>query len=34
VSAFPPVFDQGWFFFLYLFVDALLFPLASTVYVA
>jgi len=34
VSAFPPVFDQGWFFFLYLFVDALFFPLASTVYVA
>jgi uncharacterized membrane protein YdjX (TVP38/TMEM64 family) len=32
--AFPPVFDQLWFFLLYLFVDALAFPLASTVYVA
>jgi membrane protein YqaA with SNARE-associated domain len=30
----PPVFEQWWFFFGYLFVDALLFPLASTVYVA
>ena len=34
MSTFPPLFDQGWFYFLYLFVDALLFPLASTVYVA
>jgi uncharacterized membrane protein YdjX (TVP38/TMEM64 family) len=30
----PGLFDQLWFYFLYLFVDALLFPLASTVYVA
>jgi len=34
VSAFPPVFDRLDFFFGYLFVDALLLPLASTVYVA
>ena len=34
MSPFPPIFDQGWFFFLYLFVDALFLPLASTVYVA
>ena len=34
MSTFPPIFDQGWFFFLYLFFDALFFPLASTVYVA
>jgi membrane protein YqaA with SNARE-associated domain len=34
VSVFPPIFDQLWFFFGYLFVDALFLPLASTVYVA
>jgi membrane protein YqaA with SNARE-associated domain len=34
VSTFPPVFDQLWFFFGYLFIDALFMPLASTVYVA
>jgi uncharacterized membrane protein YdjX (TVP38/TMEM64 family) len=34
VTAFPPVFDRLDFFFGYLFVDALLLPLASTVYVA
>jgi uncharacterized membrane protein YdjX (TVP38/TMEM64 family) len=34
VSPFPPVFDQLWFFFGYLFVDALALPIASTVYVA
>jgi membrane protein YqaA with SNARE-associated domain len=34
VNVFPPVFDQMWFFFGYLFVDALALPLASTVYVA
>jgi len=30
----PPVFDQAWFYFTYLFVDAFLFPLASSLYVA
>jgi uncharacterized membrane protein YdjX (TVP38/TMEM64 family) len=30
----PPLFEHAWFFFAYLFVDALAFPLASTVYVA
>lgn len=34
MSSFPPVFDQLWFFFGYLFVDALFLPLASTIYVA
>lgn len=34
MSAFPPVFERLDFFFGYLFVDALLLPLASTVYVA
>lgn len=34
MSSFAPVFDQPWFYFLYLFVDALFLPLASTVYVA
>ena len=29
----PLPFDQLWFFFAYLFTDALFFPLASTVYV-
>ncbi len=33
-GALPPVFDHPIVFFVYLFTDALLFPLASTVYVA